>query len=119
MKMQISDTSFLATISLFVVTAVIATAYIFLVREDYDFVIEAPCDPAEEICFYRDCSAEECPPNGLENYRVFSVSAKDFPKCSDNSCLPECTDGVIACTETVCSESDGDVCAEIMQQLEQ
>jgi len=114
--MSISDKSFLTTISLLVILTILSTAYIFLVRKDYDFIIEAPCDPALDTCFSRDCSDDECPPNGLELYRVFSVRAADFPTCSDNSCLQECMQGSIACTETVCGESDEDICAESYEQ---
>jgi hypothetical protein len=95
-----------------VVTAVCATAYIFLVRKDYDFVVEAPCDPAQETCFFRDCSGGDCPPNEFEHYRIFSVSAQDFPTCADNSCKAECTDGTLVCTEIVCGESEEDECSE-------
>lgn len=108
----ISDRAFFMTITLFIAVAMLSTAYIFLVRKDYDFIIEAPCDPAEGICFSRDCSTGECPPNGLENYRVFSVSARDFTSCADESCLQECTNGTIACDETLCGESEEDECAE-------
>lgn len=110
--MHISDRTFFATISLLVVVAVCATAYLFLVKEDYAFVVEAPCDPAQNTCFTRDCSGGECPPNELEQYRVFAVSAHDFPVCADNSCLQECTSGAIECVEYVCGESEEDECTE-------
>lgn len=110
--MNISDKSFLSIISLSVVVAVLSTAYIFLIKKNYEFVVEAPCDPAKDTCFSRDCSGGECPPNGLEEYRIFSVHARDFETCTDSTCLKECVDGIINCTETVCGESEEDVCAE-------
>ena len=48
------------------------------------------CDPTSQTCFSRDCSEGDCPPNNLENYRQFTIRARDFSRCSDNSCLKEC-----------------------------
>jgi len=110
--MSISNKTFLAAISLLVVVAVSVAARTFLFRQDYEFIVEAPCDPAETTCFFRDCSEEECPPNELGSYRIFAVRADDFPHCSDNSCLAECLAGTIECTEYTCGESEEDICAE-------
>ncbi len=110
--MNTSTTTFLATISLLTIAAISATTYTFLINKDYDFIVEAPCDPAQEMCFSRDCSGGECPPNELEHYRIFTVSAEDFQRCTDDSCLQECTNQTIACTELVCGESEDDECAE-------
>lgn len=61
----------------------------------------------------RDCSnPDDCPLNGLEEYRLFYISADDFNTCSDNSCRNECLDGTIACEEVICDEENGDDCAE-------
>jgi hypothetical protein len=110
--MKPSDKAFLASISLLIVAAICAAAYHFLVQKDYAFIVEAPCDPAQDTCFVRDCSGGECPPNELEHYRMFSVQAADFDTCADNSCLHECQQGDIACTEIVCGESEEDECAQ-------
>ncbi len=110
MKIIISDRVLLVVISTLVVMAILSTAYIFLIRRHYDFIVEAPCDATVGTCFYRDCSGGDCPSNGLESYRVFSVRAEDFSKCADNSCLQECLNDVIACTETVCGDSQDDEC---------
>jgi hypothetical protein len=109
---NISDKTLLTIISVFTLVAICSTAYIFLVQKEYDFVIESPCDPSTDTCFYRDCTVEECPPNGLEYYRIFSLSARDFATCADSSCLPECSTGAVACVETLCGESEEDVCAQ-------
>ncbi len=112
--MEASSKALLWAISLSVVAVILSTAYLFLVLKNYDFVVEASCDPAaEEGCFYRDCSTGECPPNELEYYRVFLVSAKDFDSCSDNSCLKECTEGSIRCEEVTCDAEAGDDCTII------
>ncbi len=110
--MDKSDKLFLATIALSIIAVIGITAYSFLYLKNYDFVTEAECDPATETCFYRDCSEEDsCPPNGLENYRVFTTSALDFRTCLTNSCLRKCTTGEIACEELICGELEEDVCS--------
>jgi hypothetical protein len=89
-----------------VALAIAATAWTFLYKEDYTFRLEAACDPSTERCFVRDCSnADDCPANGLENYKVFTVHAYDFERCQDNSCLAECTSGSISCDVEYCEES--------------
>lgn len=110
--LTISDKSFLSIVALLVIVTALSTAYLFLFRQQYDVIVEAPCDPTSQTCFSRDCSVEECPDNGYETYRMFVVSAADFATCTDNTCLPECDDGTIVCTEIVCGESEEDVCAQ-------
>ena len=110
-KQYFSNREFLKLLMASVAVVIIATGYKFLIKKDYDFVVEAPCNPALTTCFQRDCNEEECPPNGLENFRVFTLKAYDFPKCSDNSCLQECTSKTISCAETICGESEEDVCS--------
>lgn len=111
-KMNKPSKIFLALITLSVLLVIIATAYKFLWLKDYNFYVEAVCDPEIEICFYRDCSIpDDCPPNGLEHYRAFEVPAGDFSNCSDNSCLAECVSGKIQCNELICDESEGYECS--------
>lgn len=106
------DKIFLWIIALSVVAVITSTAYKFLFLKDYNFIVEAPCDPTKSTCFIRDCSnPDDCPPNGLSVYRQFNVKASDFGKCANNSCLNECLTGKIACAEIKCSESSGDTCA--------
>ena len=111
-SMETSDKLFLWIMVLSVVAVIITTAYLFLWRKDYTFVVEAPCDSATELCFYRDCE-DYCPPNGLATYRVFEVSAADFSTCSDNSCLRECTSGLLDCSEVFCDVEAGDECSVV------
>lgn len=108
--MNISDKTFLTTITLLVIIAILSTAYFFLFRKDYIISVEAWCDPAQNICFTRDCFGGECPANELELYRIFSVHADEFAQCSDDACLQECDSGIISCTEVVCGESEDDEC---------
>ena len=98
-------------LSAMALAAIINNFYIFFYQKNYKFIVEALCDSKEQSCFIRHCGEDaECPPNGLEQYRQFSLNASDFKKCSDDSCLNECTSGVIKCIEISCDESAGDSC---------
>lgn len=103
---------FLSAISLIVLVAIGVTAKVYWYDKDYPVLTEASCNPETETCFYRSCFEEEdyCPPNQLEYYRQFLVSAKNFTSCYDNSCLIRCTEGSIECEERVCGESEEDEC---------
>lgn len=118
-EMEKSTKVLLWALSLSVVAVILSTGYKFLVLKDYNFIVEAPCDPTREVCFTRDCSGGDCPPNELENYRIFAVPAGDFPKCADNSCLEECLSGLISCEEIVCGDDSEDECVEAEIVLEQ
>jgi hypothetical protein len=112
MKIRISDSTFLSCFFLLITVAILASAYHMLIREDYDIIVEAPCDATRDICFARDCSLEECPLNGLEQYRILSIAAREYPECAADACLEKCLDGSIACTEIVCGDTEEDVCAQ-------
>ena len=85
--------------------------YKYYYSKDYDYLIEAECDPLKEICYSRDCTnPDDCPPNGLSVYKEFYVKAFDFEKCTNNSCHKECVSGLIKCTPIPCGDSDEDVC---------
>jgi hypothetical protein len=102
----------LLTILFLMTLAVIGSNfYKYYYSKNFDYLIESPCDPASEICFERDCTnPDDCPPNGLAVYKQYYVKAYDFPKCSDNSCLRECTEGIIACHDIPCDQDGGDSC---------
>ena len=108
--MERSSKLFLWIISLSVAAVIVATGYKFLIQKDYHFIVEAACDPSAESCYQRDCDTVECPPNELAYYKVFTVSAADFPQCSDNSCASECATGAIRCEEIACDQANGDKC---------
>ena len=111
--MEKSDKIFLWVIGLSVVGVILATGYNFLFAQNYDFYVEAPCDPATQTCFERDCSeVDACPPNNLSTYRAFYIKAAQFKKCADNSCLMECTSGAISCEEVVCGDAEEDMCTD-------
>ncbi len=109
--MEKTDKIFLLVLSLCAVATLASNSYMFLLKKDYDFNVEASCDPTTHKCFHRDCANPgDCPPNGLSNYRRFTISAKDFQKCSDNSCIVQCKSGAIQCVEIKCGDSVEDTC---------
>lgn len=111
--MDRGDIVLLSFITLAIAAAIAATGWLFLYKKDYTFVLEAACDPTTQTCFTRDCLSDEsdCPPNGLEAYKIYHVAASDFYTCSDNSCAAECASGAITCEEEVCSDDSEDACS--------
>lgn len=90
-------------ISLFLV--VFSAFFNLFIKKDYDFLVETTCDNAREICFYRDCETEECPPNKLSFYKEYHMRAYDFAKCENEDCTLFCaTSG--KCEEVLCTDSD-------------
>lgn len=117
--MIMSNKLFLGAVIFMILAVLGTTTYKYLIAKNYQFNVEASCDPTNNKCFQRDCSnPDDCPPNQLSFYRVFTLSASDFGKCLDNSCLKECTSGVIKCEETICGDSEGDECAEVTSTTE-
>lgn len=114
MKIEMSTKVLLSIITLSVIVTILVTGYKFLWEKDYNFVVEASCNPEVNNCFYRDCSIEgDCPPNNFSNYRIYEIHASEFSKCSNNSCERECESGVINCSERLCSVENGDECTTI------
>ncbi len=85
--------------------------YKYFLNKNYPFLIEAPCSQENENCFVRDCSSGECPPNELEYYKQYYISAADFEKCIDDSCADECSSEEIKCEQVVCGELPEDTCS--------
>lgn len=97
---------------LMVVSAIASNYFIFYHEKNYEFLVEAPCDPLTNTCFVRSCeNADDCPPNQLSEYRIFTLAARDFDSCSNNSCLDECESGALSCTEIMCGQSEDDTCS--------
>ncbi len=88
-----------------ILLAISFSFYKYYYTEDFNYYVEANCDPSIETCFYRDyCedSPDRCPPNGLTYYKAFYVKAYDFPICTDNGCAAECESGKILCEVIEC-----------------
>jgi len=101
------------SISLFVVIA--STYYIFLVKKDYFFQIEAGCDPSQEICYIQSC--EDSEEEGCETsfYKTFRLQAAQFQTCnSTGSCASDCIENKIVCENIVCDPTDSEVtCSDV------
>jgi hypothetical protein len=98
-----------------VIWLVVATAFLyvvwfnfnkFVVTENYDFFVEAPCDAKDELCYLRSCEEEECPTNGLESYKVWKLVARDLSRCADDTCDRECETGQIQCEQVPCNPGE-------------
>lgn len=98
------------------IVAIGSTFYRYLYTKDYDYLVEASCDPVIEQCFVRDCEndPDSCPPNGLSLYKQYYVKAYDFPQCSDNSCQIQCESGAIQCEIIACDVEAGDECSDFI-----
>ena len=86
--------------------------YKYLFAQNYDFILEAPCDSSQQTCYVRDCEEDYCPPNELAEYRMFTIPAHAFKDCEDNACLNLCSEENGPCTEILCGENpEEDVCS--------
>ncbi len=98
-------------LTLFLV-ALCSSFFTYLYSKDYDVVVEASCDQTKQSCYLRDCeNTEECPPNNLSVYKIYQVKGYDYKACKDGTCLYECENGAIQCTEILCGENRDDICS--------
>ncbi|MFA6089632.1 MAG: hypothetical protein WC755_07245, partial [Candidatus Woesearchaeota archaeon] len=53
-----------------------------------------------------------CPPNNLSYYNQYTIKAKDFKSCVNEDCTNVCSEGIINCVKTECTEADikGGIC---------
>lgn len=114
LRFSLSTQIYLICLFLTLVAVILSTIYIFWIKKDYYYRVEAPCDPTEDTCFYRDCSEEgSCYDYEEEVYKVYRLRAEDFRQCISNSCQVKCSSGAIKCEEITCDpESDEDQCYE-------
>lgn len=87
-----------------VLVVLAASGYKYWIAENYEYLVEAPCDSHAQECYERNCEDDYCPPNNLSIYRVFSMPADKFRTCSDNTCLDYCVATETQCVELLCSE---------------
>jgi len=96
---------FLWLVGLSCLVVITCAFYFFYFKKDYDFIVEVACDPSKEICFQRDCSnPDDCPPNGLSDFKRYSLNAGDFSKCLNEDCTNACETGTIKCEPIICVE---------------
>lgn len=108
---KIKEEGLFIIVTCLIISVLIAAYYIFYIKEEYAMTVEAPCDSSLQSCFIRDCTnPDDCPANGLTEYRIFDVKASDFETCADGSCLNECITGTIICEEETCGDNTEDTC---------
>lgn len=85
--------------------------YSYYFQKNFEVFTESMCDPELQNCFYRDCTLEECPPNGFEYYKKFSIQAYNLKQCDQNGdCGTFCEEKSTSCTEIPC-DSSTDACS--------
>lgn len=95
-----------------VLLTILSVFYFFFYQKSYEMTVETSCDPATEQCFYRDCEAEECPPNQLTYYSQYTIRASDFAFCEKENCHDLCKNTGSPCVEIQC-DSAVDMCSEL------
>lgn len=94
--------------------AIAASFYFFYFKKDYDFVVEVACNPETETCIQRDCSnPDDCPPNGLSDFKRYTLNAGDFEMCENEDCENACESGSIKCEPIECAVDEimGETCS--------
>ncbi|MES2409072.1 MAG: hypothetical protein V4509_02085 [Patescibacteria group bacterium] len=92
--------------------ALVASFVRYYYLKEFPVHIEVSCDPTTEKCFHRDCDTDECPPNGLEDYRQFDLPGNVFTTCSEvDGCSDVCKKEQGTCEEIVCGDNEEDVCS--------
>ncbi len=103
----------LFTVFIFTLIIVVSlSSYVrYIFAKDYEFHVEMSCDTKTELCNIRDCS-DYCPPNGLDQYKIYKIRAIDFKNCTNNSCSNICV-GTNKCQLIKCDSKSGDNCSNI------
>ncbi len=113
MKWLTLNKALLIIFSILLAATIARGFYVLYYTRDYDYLIEAKCDPTIETCFHRSCadSPADCPPNNLDDYKQFYIKAYDFAKCRDNSCSNLCASNSGMCKELKCGDDPADECS--------
>ena len=94
---------FLWLIGLSCLAVIVSSFYSLYFKKNYEFVVETSCNPEVDICFERDCTnPDDCPPNGLSDFKRYKLNAGDFSKCENEDCTLACETGLINCTQVTC-----------------
>lgn len=107
---------FLYALLLGCVVAIGSSFYFFYYQKNYNFIVETQCDTTKETCFQRDCTnPDDCPPNGLSDFKRYSLNAGDFAKCQNEDCTTACETGSVKCEQIECAEDleAGESCSSL------
>lgn len=100
-----SNNWFLFLIGLCCLVVIVVSFYFFYFKKDYDFIVETACDPTAEECFHRDCTnSSDCPPNGLSDFKRYSLSANNYEMCINEDCTLFCESEESKCENIQCVE---------------
>ena len=111
-KEKINSTKLFTAFIFTLIVVVSLSSYVrYIFAKEYEFHIEMPCNSKTEFCNIRDCD-DYCPPNGLDEYKVYKIPALLFRSCSDNSCSNICV-GTNKCQLIKCDAESGDTCRNI------
>jgi hypothetical protein len=108
------NTLFITALLICVLASVVVSFYFFYYKKDYEFVVEVACDVTKETCFQRDCTnPDDCPPNGLSDFKRYSLNAGDFKNCESEDCAIACESGAIKCEPIECAVDEimGESCS--------
>lgn len=90
---------------IFFISTILSCFYFFYIKKDFNFIVETTCNKTMEECFVRDCTnPDDCPPNGLEEFKRYSLNANDFKYCKNEDCLNACENKQIPCENISCVE---------------
>lgn len=101
-------------------SAIGSSFYFFYIKKDFDFIVEVTCDTSLEQCIQRDCTnPDDCPPNGLSDFKRYTLSAKDFEYCPNEDCTIACESGTIQCEKEECIEDEeyGETCSVFPMEI--
>lgn len=97
---------------------IINSFYFFYFKKDFNFIVETACDTTVEQCIIRDCTnPDDCPPNGLQEFKRYTLNANDFKYCTNEDCKLACESNQIQCEIIPCEENEeyGETCSELIQ----
>ncbi len=96
---------FLVFVFFSLILVISSSIYNLFIKKDYDFLVETSCDNLSEVCFYRDCTSGECPPNNLSFYKQYHIRAYEFEKCGNEDCTSYCSISN-TCEPVLCTNQD-------------
>lgn len=117
MKFNRTNITFLLIILILLFITIAKGFYTIYFEKNFEYLVEAPCDQTTQTCYIRDCSnPDDCPLNGLTEYTKYSITAKYFKLCSDNSCQNICGQQNDTCKEVICGGDSSDTCTSGIEQ---
>ena len=108
-KVHLISTNFFTFLLILMASIVAICSFArYIYAKSYIYHVEMACDSTKESCYTRDCS-DHCPPNGLSEYKIYSINASNFKYCTNNSCSNIC-EATHKCTKIECNPEKGDSC---------